>query len=115
MAIKGVTFKIPNRYEYLGPRILGGQGYVYVYKDTFLARPVAIKEMKRIGDAKVLRDELAAIGEIRSRHVIEVYDLFEAKNSDRLALVEEYVPGQTLEEIAKAAEGVSVDAAIKLL
>ena len=94
---------------------MGGQGYVYIYKDTFLQRAVAIKEMKHPGDAHALRDELAKIREIRSRHVVEVYDLFEAKRSDRVALVEEYVPGPTLEELAASGGGPSENEAIKIL
>jgi len=111
----GVTFKIPARYEYAGSSLEGGQGYVHIYKDTFLQRRVAIKEMKHPGDADTLRDELAKIREIRSRHVVEVYDLFEAKRSDRVALVEEYVPGPTLEDLAKLQPPLSENQAIRIL
>ena len=100
MARHGVTFKIPERYEYQGKTLEGGQGYVHIYRDSFLDRPVAIKEMKQIRDAEVLRDELARIREVRSRHVIEVYDLLRSKRTPRVALVEEYVPGVTLRELS---------------
>jgi eukaryotic-like serine/threonine-protein kinase len=115
MTHTGVTFKIPDRYEFVGPRLEGGQGYVYIYKDTFLQRNVAIKEMKHPGDAVALRDELARIREIRSRHVVEVYDLFEAKQSTNVALVEEYVPGPTLEDLAKSQPPLSQNQVIKIL
>lgn len=115
MSHTGITFKIPERYEYVGPRLEGGQGYVYVYRDTFLQRKVAIKEMKYVRDAGELRDELAMIREIRSPHVVEVYDLFEAKRSAGLALVEEYVPGQTLEDLASSQPSLSDDLIIKIL
>lgn len=100
MALAGVTFKIPERYVFQGKRLEGGQGFVYVYKDSFLDRLVAIKEMKRVRNSHSLRNELAKIREIRSRHVIEVYDFFEAKHSERVALVEEYVGGPTIQELA---------------
>lgn len=115
MSQTGVTFKIPERYEYVGPRLAGGQGYVYVYKDTFLQRKVAIKEMKYVENVGKLRDELARIREIHSRHVVEVYDLFKAKRSAGLALVEEYVPGQTLEDLASSQPPLSDDLIIKIL
>lgn len=115
MVHAGVTFPIPSRYEYVGPRLDGGQGYVYLYRDTFLQRHVAIKEMKHPGDAGVLRDELAKIREIRSRHVVEVYDLFEAKRSGGVALVEEYVPGSTLENLAAFQPALSDIQAIRIL
>ncbi|GAH59174.1 unnamed protein product, partial [marine sediment metagenome] len=115
MSPTGVTFIIPDRYEYIGPRLVGGQGYVYVYIDTFLKRKVAIKEMRYPEDANSLREELAKISEIRSRHVVELYDLFEAKRSARIALVEEYVPGQTLEALATSQEALSQAQVIKIL
>ena len=115
MSPTGVTFKIPDRYEYIGPRLVGGQGYVYVYIDTFLKRKVAIKEMRYPEDANSLREELAKISEIRSRHVVELYDFFEAKRSARIALVEEYVPGQTLEALATSQEALSQTQVIKIL
>ena len=100
MTKHGVTFKIPKRYKYEGKTLEGGQGYVHLYRDLFLDRPVAIKEMKRIRDAEVLRDELARIREVRSRHVIEVYDLLGQKQTPSVALVEEYVPGATLRQLS---------------
>lgn len=111
----GVSFRIPDRYESQNTRLTGGQGYVYKYKDAFLQRAVAIKEMKYPADAGALRDELARIREIRSRHVVEVYDLFEAKRSDSVALVEEYVDGPTLEEWATANTAPSESNSVKVL
>lgn len=115
MADKGVPFKIPDRYVYKGCRLNGGQGYVYIYQDTFLQRDVAIKVMKDPRDANELRDELARIREIRSRHIVEIYDLFEATRSNQVALVEEYVPGPTLEEVATSGSMLTGDDATKLL
>lgn len=115
MADKGVPFKIPDRYAYKGPRLAGGQGYVYIYQDTFLQRDVAIKVMKDPRDADELRGELSRIREIRSRHIVEIYDLFEAKRSNQVALVEEYVPGPTLEELATSGAILSENEATKLL
>jgi len=115
MADTGVPFKIPDRYAYKGPRLIGGQGYVYIYQDTFLQRDVAIKVMKEPRDADELRGELARIRDIRSRHIVEIYDLFEAKRSDQVALVEEYVPGPTLEELATSGATLSANEATKTL
>jgi eukaryotic-like serine/threonine-protein kinase len=93
-------FKLPPRYEFDGPRLQGGQGYVYVCTDNYLERKVAIKVMKSVHDTSALQKELASIQAVRSRHIAQVYDLVFAKNSGMIGLVQEYVPGPDLEEYA---------------
>jgi len=94
-------FPLPPRYEVQATeqRMGGGQGYVYVCKDTYLDRNVAIKVMKAKGDAAALTSELSALCEIKSRHVAQVYDLVSSKGGT-LGLVQEFVPGPSLEEYA---------------
>lgn len=115
MVPKGVTFKIPDRYRYIGPKLVGGQGYVYKYIDLFLDREVAIKEMKYLGDADDLRNELTRISEIRSRHVVEVFDFFEAKHSNGIAIVEEYIDGKTLYKLIEEPESPAIQNIIIIL
>jgi serine/threonine protein kinase len=72
-------FPLPPRYEQPTERLEGGQGYVYVCRDEYLDRRVAIKVMKSKGDMSLLRAELAALCDIRSRHIAGVYDLISSK------------------------------------
>jgi serine/threonine protein kinase len=97
-----VPFRIPDRYHYENKRYDGGQGFVSLYKDTFLDRFVAIKYMKSVADANLLKKELSALRDLRSRHVVEVYDLLFAKRSDAAALVQEFVPGPSLPDYIAA-------------
>lgn len=93
-------FPLPNRYVPTGNRMEGGQGFVYVCEDTYLDRRVAIKVMRLKADAASLKKELKAMCELRSRHIAEVYDLVSAKGGS-LGLVQEFVPGPSLEEYSK--------------
>lgn len=93
-------FTLPPRYTFNGQRLEGGQGYVYVCHDTYLDRPVAIKVMKKVSDADLLRKELAALRDVRSPHIAEVYDLLTAKRSAMAGLVQEFVPGASLADLA---------------
>lgn len=91
-------FKLPDRYLYAGERREGGQSYVYVCHDKFLERHVAIKLLKAADRAEALVKEIAAVSEISSQHVVELYDLVVAKKSGVLGLVQEFVPGPSLSE-----------------
>jgi len=91
-------FKLPERYVPTNKRFDGGQGFVYVCHDAYLDRDVAIKVMRHISDADMLRRELASLREIRSQNIAEIYDLVIAKRSGIVGLVQEFVPGPTLSE-----------------
>jgi eukaryotic-like serine/threonine-protein kinase len=86
-------FKLPTRYSYEGPTLEGGQGNVYVCRDKYLDRQVAIKVMTGTSDAAEIKKELSAIQSVRSRHVAQIYDLVSSQNGKAFGLVEEYVPG----------------------
>jgi serine/threonine-protein kinase len=75
----------------------GGQGYVYICHDEFLDRKVAIKVIKNILDTETVNAELAAMLDVRSPHVAEVYDLIFARRSHMAGLVQEFVCGESLE------------------
>lgn len=97
-------FTLPTRYAVGDERREGGQGYVYICEDTFLQRKVAIKVMKVTSDPDVIKKEIASLSEIRSRHVVEVYDLVASKSSDMIGLVQEFVPGLDLCDHTKATD-----------
>jgi serine/threonine protein kinase len=94
-------FKLPARYSYEGPTLDGGQGEVYVCRDLYLDRKVAIKVMKGVSDATEIGKELAAIQGVRSRHVAQIYDLVKSEHHARVGLVQEYVPGPNVKDYAK--------------
>lgn len=87
--------KLPERYKFLGQKLKGGQGDVYVCLDQYLDRKVAVKVMVDDDD---LRKELAAIQGVRSRHIAQLYEIVESSGS--IALVQEYVPGDHVGEYA---------------
>jgi len=94
-------FKLPTRYVYEGPTLDGGQATVYVCRDLYLDRKVAIKIMKGVSDATEIGRELAAIQGVRSRHVAQLYDLVKLGHGSNLGLVQEYVPGPNVKDYAR--------------
>ena len=94
-------FKLPTRYVYEGPTLDGGQGAVYVCRDVYLDRKVAIKVMKGASDLTEIGKEMSAIQGVRSRHVAQIYDLVKSEHGSKVGLVQEYVPGPNVKDYAK--------------
>ena len=69
-------------------------GSVSVCNDTVLERKVAIKVIHSTTHQRRMRDELAALLKMRSKHVVQVYDIL--KFDDNLAIVQEFINGQDL-------------------
>lgn len=106
-------FKLPDRYKQTAESYEGGQGIVWIYEDTDLDRTVAVKFMKPSQDPGQLLEEITSLLAIRSKHVAQVYDL-QFQNKTRCpALIQEYVPGPDLWEIAE--RGVSTEKTLRLL
>src|SRR6185436_13455370 len=91
-----------GRYKILGLLGKGGMGVVYLAEDPLLNRRVAIKTLDLSADeardrgflrASLLRDARAAAGLVHT-NIVAVYDVLE--EGDRVFIVLEYVPGQTL-------------------
>jgi serine/threonine protein kinase len=93
-----LPFKFPDRYEFNGERYEGGQGHVYICRDALLDRKVAIKIMKDVPDGTLLKKEMAALKDIRSKHIAEIFDLLVDQKTTSLGLVQEYVPGECLDD-----------------
>lgn len=87
--------QLPTRYEFTGEKFSGGQGDVYICTDKNLGRRVAIKFVQDINDLPRLRDEVSALQRLRSKHVVEIFDLL-LGGGKSVGLVEEYVPGEDL-------------------
>jgi len=99
-ALDPPTFPLPARYEYAGKTLAGGQGKVYVCRDKNLERQVAIKALHAIGNVAVILKEIAAHGKVKSKHVVELYEVLADASGTPYALVLEYVPGDSLQDIA---------------
>jgi serine/threonine-protein kinase len=75
-------------------------GVVQLYRDQALDRDVAVKFTRRLDNINRVYDELRALQQLRSNHVVQLYDVIRrAPNSFEIALVQEYLPGSDLEEV----------------
>ncbi len=84
-----------SRYVRAGKDASGGLGTVEFYRDANLDRDVAIKFLQDGGEHRRLLDELAALQTIRSKHVVEVFDVYQ-DGPRRMGIVEEVVRGGDL-------------------
>lgn len=86
---------IADRYEVAGTALAGGMAQVLPCNDTVLDRRVAIKVMPESANRRRVRDELSALLKMRSKHVVQVYDVLRV-GTDDLAIVQEYIDGKDL-------------------
>lgn len=86
---------LPTRYMPDGSRGSGGFGEVVFCKDLHLERMVAIKTIKELSELDRLKDEIAALMKMRSKHVVQVFDIINGQNST-FAIVMEYIDGTDL-------------------
>lgn len=93
---------IPARYKEIGAPLRGGMAAVLQYQDTILERPVAIKIMPGSINERRVADELSALLKMRSKHVVQVYDLFRLDSTNDLAIVQEFISGKDLFDPALA-------------
>lgn len=73
--------------------------HAQVCTDTHLDRLVLIKELQDGVDQRRLHDEVAALASIRSKHVVQLYDVIKDDEGEIVGLVEEYLPGTDLNAI----------------
>ncbi|MBP3983767.1 serine/threonine protein kinase [Pseudoxanthomonas helianthi] len=84
----------PTRYEVIEGPLNGGMGSVYKCKDVTLARFVAIKVLQNVADERRMADEIDALLKLRSKHVVQVYDLVPVEAGR--AVVQEFIEGNDL-------------------
>ena len=94
--------KLPNRYVDTGKHFKGGFGEVQILHDQFLDRDVALKTIQDVKNFAQLKAEVLSISEIRSKNVIEIFDLIFDSSGDLQGIVEEYLSGNDLTEFADA-------------
>jgi len=69
---------------------------VVICKDSDLDRLVAIKFIRDLADRRRLFDEIKALQRIRSKHVVQIYDIFMQEGAPDIGIVQEYVDGVDL-------------------
>lgn len=72
----------------------GGMSSVFPYKDQYLDRKVALKIIPPGPNARRIQDELEALFKLRSKHVVQVYDI--ASDPTGIGIVQEFIEGQDL-------------------
>ena len=70
-----------------GATLAGGIGTVVVCTDTNLDRKVAIKFVQPGGEHRRLLDELAALQRIRSKHVVQIFDVDHFDSGPRMGII----------------------------
>lgn len=90
--------KVPARYKISGNSIGGGMGDIHACIDTHLERKVVFKVLKAGQEVRRLFDEQKALLQIRSKHVVQLYDIVEVDVEGQIgqALVLEYIEGNPL-------------------
>lgn len=90
---------LPERYKTTGVSTGGGMGDISVCVDTHLNRKVVVKTLKTGQDDRRLIDERKALLKLRSKHVVQLFDLIETNDgiTPQKALVLEYIEGRDLE------------------
>jgi eukaryotic-like serine/threonine-protein kinase len=90
---------ISGRYEPTGGITVGGMGEIIECNDTHLQRPVIIKRLQKGVEERRLLDEQKALAKLRSKHVVQLYDVVQLSDRNRpeTAIVLEYIEGNNLE------------------
>jgi serine/threonine protein kinase len=92
--------KLPSRYTPTGKEFSGGgMSKALVCEDGHLERLVLVKGLAPGTDPKRILDELRALQAIRSKHVVQIYDVIRDEEGNVAAIVEEYLPGNDLTAI----------------
>jgi serine/threonine-protein kinase len=91
---------IPSRYIPLDSHDSGGFSDVFFFYDTNLERNVAIKSIRDIAEISRLQDEISALMQLRSKHVVQVYDVIPPIDNV-FGIVMEYINGYDLFHLPK--------------
>jgi eukaryotic-like serine/threonine-protein kinase len=101
MAAAAKSPDIPARYTLKVAAGKGSFGGVDIYTDKFLSRDVAIKTVIAGGGTKAhdqLENEILRLSTVRSKHVVELYDVIWDVSGKVAGMIMEYIPGNTLSD-----------------
>ncbi|MEM6250501.1 serine/threonine-protein kinase [Shewanella vaxholmensis] len=85
---------LPSRYKLSGTNDSGGMGDILYCKDNHLQRDVVIKLLKGDAEQRRLFDEQRSLIQLRSKHVVQLYDVVNIDS--QLCLVLEFIQGEDL-------------------
>lgn len=85
---------LPSRYELSGTNDTGGMGDILYCKDNHLQRDVVIKLLKGDSEQRRLVDEQRSLIQLRSKHVVQLYDVVNVDTQPGLVL--EFIQGENL-------------------
>jgi serine/threonine-protein kinase len=97
--------RLPERYRVESSFASGGMSDAVVCLDTHLERRVVIKRLAPGVDTGRILDELAALQEIRSKYVVQIFDVIQDRDGNIEAIVEEYLQGSDLTALPKPTNG----------
>jgi serine/threonine protein kinase len=96
---------LPSRYVPTGDEFSsGGMSEAFVCHDGNLDRLVLVKRLQDGVDQSRLLDEIAALTTIRSKHVVQMFDVIWDADGTICGLVEEYLPGDDLNAVIPITE-----------
>lgn len=89
---------IANRYSPIDETDRGGMGEVLFCEDLHLQRCVVLKYLQPGIESRRLMDEQKALAQLRSKHVVQLYDIVEANFNGLIcpAIVLEFISGEAL-------------------
>jgi eukaryotic-like serine/threonine-protein kinase len=94
---------LPARYVPDGRYATGGFGSVSFCDDAHLERKVAIKMINDGAERRRISDEVRALLQLRSKHVVQVYDVVVSRTG-QIGIVQEFIEGEDLSEAASPRE-----------
>ena len=91
---------IANRYKTLDDYDMGGMGEVIFCEDIHLQRRVVLKRLQAGVEARRLLDEQKALSKVRSKHVVQLYDIVKIQEGSvqQSAIVLEFIDGGVLRD-----------------
>lgn len=92
---------LPERYSLAGESTEGGMGDIHLCKDEHLDRLVVLKLLKDEEESRRLLDEKKALLRLRSKHVVQLYDVIDAEcnGQKKPGLVLECIAGKDLSSV----------------
>jgi hypothetical protein len=105
-----------GKYEILGRIAEGGMGALYKARHPTLGRTVLLKKLTLGGGGQVVerfKREARLMMDLKSENIVQVYDHF--KEGSHYVIVEEYVPGISLDALIRRERYLSTDAATVIL
>jgi eukaryotic-like serine/threonine-protein kinase len=99
--------RIAARYEPTGVAAWGGMAEAHRCVDTHLGREVVLKRIRNAAEARRLVDEKKALLRLRSKHVVQLFDVveYDYNGSRETGLILEFIDGSDLAPRTFAPDG----------